>query len=337
MIIRKFDDELVVSTIHFPPAFSSHIVREGQPFGHFHLNSVRGNDRSVFDLSEIATGVEFVCRVKEFILTESNYGISDVDRVSVLIGNFSELSPFGVLRIIVRNRSTEGIRIERVAVKELELTFSVGSVLHININRSVFSEVRTFELQFGDNTANEEFVIFFEPSSDSLSNFVLRNNRLFFLNNIEESFVPAFYVTSGVECDHVVTGFSDLEVVIHTFRIPSGVLAIEADYFELSISDESKHAFILAVIARGEPICVVNFPFVHVTSYIVVDRGRRRNIVTLESNADRESTHLLVAGDCQRLCFDFLDYKQRILPCSLSCFCAERSTGSNCTSRNNRR
>ena len=30
----------------------------------------------------------------------------------------------------------------------------------------------------------------------------------------------------------------------------------------------------------------------------VVDSGSRRNIATLESNADRESTHLLVAGEC---------------------------------------
>ncbi len=232
----------------------------------------------MLDIHEVATGIEFVCRVIEFVFTERNDSVTHMDSVAILVSHFVELSPSFVGRVVVRDRSTEGICIEGVAVEELKLTLSVGSVGYVDIDRTEFSKVRALELDLGDDTANEHFVILLEASSDSLSYFVLMNDRSFFLNNVEETFVPALYVTSGVEGDLVVTSLGDNIVVVHSFGEPSNGRTIVTDYFELVVRSESELALVLTVVARGELVSLIRAPDAHRTSYIVVDFRLNRDI-----------------------------------------------------------
>ena len=113
----------------------------------------------MLDFGQIATGIELMSLIVQFVLTESDNSITYVNCVAVLVSNFIKLSPSSAFCIVSRIRSTEGICIERVAVIELKRTLCTCCISNVDVYRTEFSEVLTLELHLGDDTANEDLIV----------------------------------------------------------------------------------------------------------------------------------------------------------------------------------
>ena len=252
------------------------------------------NNRSIsrmLDLGQIATLVELMSLIVQFVLTESDNGITYVNCISVLVSNFLKLNPSIAFCIVSRSRGTEGICIERVAVVELKHALCVGSVRYVDVDRTIFSKVFAFELHLGDNTADEDLGVVSKTSSDCFSNFVLRD---YFLNSFS-----SYSLGSRIESDRegVFACLSDVYNIVlsRISDIPAVVLNdLELDFCTSGQVQLSLCPCVNTISQRHVVSSKSRVPSLTEDSGIVTCYSVGvRNFATLKGNYDLGSTHLV--------------------------------------------